>query len=35
MKYPYISRHKLKQKTQSSLATITFSLETRHTIHVA
>jgi len=32
MKNPYISLHKLKQKTQSSLAT--FGLETRHTIYV-
>jgi len=30
MKNPYISLHKLKQKTQSSLAT--FGLGTRHTI---
>jgi len=34
MKNPYISLYKLKQKTQSSLAT-TSGLETRHTIYVA
>jgi len=34
MKNPYISPHKLKQNTQSPLAT-TFGLETRHTIYVA
>jgi len=33
MKNPYISLHKLKQKTQSSLVT-TFGFETRH-IYVA
>jgi len=34
MKNPYISLHKLKQKTQSSLAAI-FGVETRHAVYVA
>jgi len=33
MKNPYISLHKLKQKTPSSLAT--FGLEKRHTMYDA